>query len=218
MELENILIKFIVTLLLAIFTNTIILLSYYISDKKNGVKKKKSIYIFIFLFGILYVIYDFFKRLFSKNHKKPDKVMMKVTCISLAVHLVFNIAIPRMVFPDLYNLSFSHIYYDKYGNSYDSLEKVVYYTEDGCQFLYDDENLEFNCIEKSNNKGYSDSYSVNYTYLDKNGYLVFPNHSLELIENDASHKVFSWYDNETNEYYTDAEFARWDSEGNLRIE
>ncbi|MCM1115465.1 MAG: hypothetical protein NC397_08220 [Clostridium sp.] len=207
---SELIIKFIVKLGLAIICNVIIVFLYYFNDKKKSIKEKSSKYCLIFLFGIWYVVFDLVKRLFSK-HDEINKNVIKITCIAIAAFLVLDVAIPRIAFPDLYSSPFSQTYYDKYGNSYDSLEEVIYYTEDNCQYTFDEDNLMFICKNKPDDSQYKDSYKVGYAYVDHAGYLVLTEYVLNLVENGD----FDWYDSSTDDYYMDAEFARWNQQGTL---
>lgn len=215
MELKNMIIEYIIRIALVVISSTIITFTYYFTDKKKNNKRKLSSYELIFLFGIWYVIYDFVKKL-AKKSEKINKTSIAIIAISLITFSVFNVAIPKLVFPETSKISFSQKYYDKNGISYNKLEEVIYYTKDDCQYRFDEENLTFVCEYKTKDSNYNDSYKVGYAYVDKDGYLILTDYIFEFDEELFDSKsIFYNYDSQTNEYYMDAEFARWNEIGEL---
>ena len=101
--------------------------------------------------------------------------------------------------------------YDRFGNTYNDLSEVVYYTEDNWQFKYNQDEMKFYCVKKSEHGDYSGSYDSEYVYIDKSGYLHFTDQVLDYVNNDD----YACYDSETDEFYMDAVFARWNSKGEL---
>lgn len=217
MDLKNMIIEYIVRIVLVVISSTIITMTYYFTDKKKNDKRKLSSYELIFLFGIWYVIFDFIKKV-TKKSEKINKTSVVIIGISLITFSVFNIAIPNIAFPETSKISFTQKYYDKNGISYNKLEEVIYYTKDGCQYRFDEDNLTFVCEYKTEDSNYNDSYKVGYAYVDKDGYLILTDYIFEFDEKlfDSNEGFFN-YDFATNKYYMDAEFARWNKEGQLHF-
>ncbi len=101
-------------------------------------------------------------------------------------------------------------YYDKYGNEYDSLNDVVYYTEDDKKYILDRETYYFIEVDNPENKIKEDD-----VFLDKNGYLVtIPRENIEVDQHTDDNDPYGFYDSNGNRYA--APFVcSWDSEGNL---
>lgn len=213
---------FVVTIAIKIaFTvafSLVIALIYYIGDKKTGTKHKPDRYLFAFLFGIFYVVYDVCRKIFSKKEKLTKSTIV-MACLSLAAYIFIGSVLPHFIVPDEYKQKassfsiFNKCYYDMYGNEYEEKAGVVYYTKDGSQFIYNEEYTEFRCKNKSDASKYNDIYDIGYVYIDKNGYLMLTDEVLEL----KGHGDFNWYDSVTNEYYELADLVEWDKNGNLKI-
>ncbi len=212
-EYKEIIIQLIIKLVLVVICNVIMVLAYYFNDKKNGVKGKAIKYEMIFFFGIWYVAVDFFKKLFSKK-EKINKDFIKIACISVAAYMVFCFAVPKIVFPDTEKAPYFITYYDRYGNPYNSREKVVYYTKDGCEYTFNEDDFTYVCKYKPEGSEYKDTYDFSYVYLDRDGYLVLSDYIFECDENSSSDWI--WYDKATDEYYMSADSARWNQKGILR--
>ena len=70
-------------------------------------------------------------------------------------------------------------YYDRKGIEYNELEDVVYYTEDGAEFKYDAKKSEYICIVNTKENKYNPRYDSLFTYIDKNGWIVFSDNILD---------------------------------------
>lgn len=102
--------------------------------------------------------------------------------------------------------------YDMYGNEYDSLDEVVYYTEDNEKYTLDRETYYFINVDNPDNKMKDDDI-----FLDKNGYLVsIPKENIEIDWDADDDDPYRFYDN-NGERYADVVISLWDSDGNLHI-
>lgn len=100
--------------------------------------------------------------------------------------------------------------YDMYGNEYDSLGEVVYYTEDNKKYTFDRETHYFIDVDNPENKIKDDDI-----FLDKNGYLVnIPKENIEVDWDTADDDPYSFYDS-NGARYASVLTSSWDSEGNL---
>jgi hypothetical protein len=131
----------------------------------------------------------------------------KVKIVTLVICLVAFISSFAVTMNPYFNIK----YYDKYGNSFSSVSEVVYYTEDNWQYVYNEEEMTFSCVKAADTGNYKKTYDADYVYIDENGYLFFSDSILDCVNK----QDFCWYDYLTDEYYMDAIFARWDSNGNL---
>lgn len=106
---------------------------------------------------------------------------------------------------------FDNSYYDRYGNEYEDLGSVVYYTTDNYQYVFNEDNLEFVCNNYTEACAYKKSYEVGYAYVDENGYLFFTD---EFLTVDNSNP-YLFFNPETNSYCMAAEIARFDESGKI---
>lgn len=218
--------NFIFTIICVLIKSILICLTYYITDKKNSVNRSVSQYTLIFLFGDLYILFDAYKQLKSKE-KTISKAIVVVLCVSIISTFIINSA---KQFYNSYNSVFnSNVsnsetqnddfddeiqieYYDRYGNLYNSPEEVIYYTYDGAEFKYDIEEGYFNCIKNTNNL-YPNKCSDSTTYVDENGWIVLYDKALPYSED--GHGDFCYYDEENSKYYASVFCVEWKKSGTM---
>lgn len=198
-----------------IFIKSIIILLFYLYfDKKNNIKRKPVEYIAIFVLCDFYVLFKVVKELKSK-----DSTSSKTLIAILTILLITNFAANSIM--NLYNKSndtsfsateMTSTYYDRKGVEYSSLEDVVYYTCDGAEFKYDSKHSEYVCIVNTQENKYDSRYDSLFTYVDKDGWIVFSEHILDF---DKSKGDFGFYDKDTKEYYANVNAIRWNENGTV---
>ncbi len=207
--------KRILLIIALIFIKSIIILLFYLYfDKKNNTKRKPVEYVEIFVFCDFYVLFKVVKELKSK-----DSTSSKTLIFILTILLITNFATNSII--NLYNKSndtyfpaaeIETKYYDRKGVEYSSLEDVVYYTFDGAEFKYDSECSEYVCIVNTKENKYDSKYDSLFTYVDKNGWIVF---SENILDFDKSKGDFGFYDEETQKYYANIDAIRWNENGTV---
>lgn len=206
-------------LIVIFFKSLFICLLYVIFDKKYNKQRKLLDYIFIFVFSDVYVIIDAIKSIKEKKIKFPKSlaiimlIMYVFTLCSSAVSLEYQ----NKYYSDYIDKSKiiqeqeDKIYYDKYGKSYSSLNEVIYYTQDGAEFIHDDEKEAFVLVRDENNK-YQKYYHDFQRYIDEEGWLFLTEEMYDELDN---HGGYCYYDAKLNKYYGDGKFARWDENGEI---
>lgn len=106
---------------------------------------------------------------------------------------------------------FDDSYYDRYGNEYEDLSSVIYYTKDNYQYVFNEDSFEFVCKNYTEDCAYKKAYEVGYAYVDENGYLFFTDDFLTV----DSSNPYLFFNPETNSYCMAAEIARFDETGKI---
>lgn len=159
-----------------IFVKSIIILSLYLHfDKRNNIKRRIIEYLAIFIFCDLYVIIDVIKELKSKSRTTHKALIIVLTVLLIANSVVGSVNTIYNKLSDVNSSSIETIskYYDRKGIEYTELENVVYYTEDGAEFKYNASKSEYVCIVNTKENKYNSRYDSLFTYIDKNGWIVF---------------------------------------------
>ena len=80
------------------------------------------------------------------------------------------------------------------------------------EFKYDAKKSEYVCIVNTKENKYNPRYDSLFTYIDKNGWIVFSDNILDF---DKSKGDFGFYDKNTDEYYADIHAIRWNKNGTV---
>lgn len=198
-----------------IFVKSIVILLLYLHfDKRNNIKRKTIEYLAIFIFCDLYVVIDVIKELKSKSHTTQKALIVVLTVLLIANSAAGSVNIIYNKLSDTHSSSTETVskYYDRKGIEYNELENVVYYTEDGAEFKYDAKQFEYVCIVNTKENKYNSRYDSLFTYIDKNGWIVFSDNILDF---DKSKGDFGFYDKNTDEYYADIHAIRWNKDGTV---
>ncbi|MBR3149766.1 MAG: hypothetical protein IKF64_06310 [Eubacterium sp.] len=194
--------------------NIVLTLYYWISDTKNKNKRAVSFYFFVLVFGTLSVIIESINSIKSKNLVK-QKISIYALVLCLVLTAVSSYA--KSVYNNYVVFEQNVVteesvkkYYDRQGVEYNSLNDVLYYTEDGGEFKYDNKEDTFVVVSQTNS--YVKSVENKFPYIDKNGWLVFCDDYLEFNKGNGD---FGYFDKTKNEYYASAECARWKDNGEM---
>ena len=150
-------------------------------DKRNNIKRKTIEYLSIFIFCDLYVVIDVIKELKSKSRSTQKALIIVLTVLLIANSAAGSVNAIYNKLSDINSSSTETVskYYDRKGIEYNELEDVVYYTEDGAEFKYDAKKSEYVCIVNTKENKYNPRYDSLFTYIDKNGWIVFSDNILD---------------------------------------
>lgn len=225
--------KLLVAFVFLICSSIAITVSVLFYNKSIGVKAKKGVYVLTFIFNWIGALI-YFTELKDKpvnKEKTPKQTKQKtasicffiIFCISFICSLFSGVFIKNDEAFDYINSFNPSVCYDRNGNEYSNVLDVVYYTEDGCNFVlktkYDDELsvTTADYIQRGTYNGkYKDQYLASCAYLDKNGYIVFFEYKSPKVDDEKfySDEKYCYYD-ENGEYYTNALYKYWNENGEL---
>lgn len=200
-----------------ILISHLFLVAFYVyADRKNDIKRSKGFYLWILVLGFLWVILDSIKTAKSKSLSKT-KVCIYALVLCMVLSYVTTVASNVYKNYNMFSNTDSAIteidkYYDRYGIEYDTVEEVVYYTEDSAEFKYNMEEDSFYLISQSAKHQFNDYYSNFFMYIDEDGWLVILDEPLEFQTGNGD---FGYYNESTDEYFASAEAARWKENGRM---
>ena len=220
--ISKVLIKYIIAIVVVLLRGVLLTLSAYFYNRQKGKKEKIGVYISIFIFGLLAVIFYAIKERkvqnpvsVSENGNHRCKIISIILFALYLVSLVGGSAFIKIWSPVMTEVANEReaICYDMYGNSYDSFDKVLFYTKDGCRFVRDNESGNFIRLDES--QLYNQEYTLFVSYVDTEGYLVFLDEILLVDDEKANaYELLCLYDEDGN-YYAMAGNVKWDSAGNM---
>lgn len=181
-------------------------LSIFCYDKSKCIEKKKTSYVFAFLFGFFYII----GRLITKKGSRTDSPDKKYKIRSIALFVIYLLLLVGSYTSGYVMVRNADHYFDMYGNGYSKWYEVVYYTEDGTGYVTDRDEYMFVEVDNPENK-----VNIREGYLDKNGYLVFLEpETVDYDEGASRDNPYCFYDADGN-YYALPETSCWNADGEL---
>lgn len=208
--MEHQLVTYLIYFLGFYLINSLLCLSLFYYCKSKGINKGKEFYIKTIFFGIVFIIISRITKSNNRNFKfgiKSYKIKSVVFFCLYSVCIIGFISLTAFHFINIY---FDKAYYDLYGNSYNSVEDVTHYAENGKKYTSDIDNYCFIELDNPNNK-----IDAADCYIDKNGYFVIINHkNLTYDEKIPLSNPYCFYDSNNN-YYADALITSWNKNGEL---